>query len=373
MPDLFKEISAIVEEDAYFILNRGEKVKCYSQRSLVRESRGLVELLGQAVEQKKKLIWIAPFHQGIYNALAEKDRNWIFWIAPVSFTEIPPDQNILSEPKALEYFLLDVRRGDSFFVQVHPALSSTDLLNSVNLLLKKSAMRIKTIDHFQILWAINFKRNSEMWQALPDIKQMQGEVKKPDLFILGGPGVDSKIKNFLKPVEPPAKPQSTPVIWCADTALPALLAYGLVPQLVFSLDAGFASYEHFVLAVDQGKVNQLLSVVDPLVFSAVLKLPFKRKFTYANSNPLIQGSVPQLWQKPFTVIENKTDDVYGLMTGVHEKLFNAPNPETWGLDGGPVKSVTHLRGSAYHRRQYYSLNRLQSPETYFYHFSKRYK
>ena len=155
-------------------------------------------------------------------------------------------------------------------------------------------------------------------------------------------------------------------IWSADTALIPLLIRKQHPSLIFSIDAGMGSFEHYTYA--KFNINQKLTfVLDPLSFPKYYTIDIN-KYTYASSHPLIQDI-----RHPHPILINQTGDVYGIMKALYEFLFPRKKmPDVIGHDPTSIHYTTHLRGSAYHQRRYHKMNRLDSPETYFYELSRTY-
>jgi hypothetical protein len=370
MDQIFHKLQVVADgNDPYLVainVNAPVKHKIYSDKSFIRETKALSARLSNCLETNKTLVWVAPFHEKIFSNLEKHLVKNLVWISPVNFTPAP--KFIIDNLDKLQFFLREINRSDSFLIEVHVCFKLFGLQdsfqNSLLRFIKNSAVRLKTIAHFSSLWKNNFRRNHKKWLLLPDISKI--DLALPDLFVLGGPSVDlyiSQLKNHKN-------------IWCADTALPTLLHYNILPQCVFSLDAGHGSYEHFITSIDNDNISKMTLVVDPLSFSPLFDLKFKNTFTCANSNPLVQQS-----KNAFTIIENSTDDVSGFMQGVYKSVYenestenlNLKNPpKIIGHDRGHVKKVTHLRGSAYHLRQYSRNNRLSTPELYFYRLSSRY-
>lgn len=379
---IFEVLKTAVEADGYFLTDPKTLVKhkVYSLKSLAREARTLTVTIEKCIKAGKTLLWIAPYHEEILAGLDENLRQNLVWISPASFT--PPSaalSTIITGDEGLQYFIREITPQDSFSIEAHNVFSAFGLrdflLGKILDILKNSAVRLKTIAHFANRWQVNFQKNRQKWLALPDVSTMT--LAQPDVLVLGGPSVDLHIHEIRGKK-----------IWCADTALPTLLSYAITPDCVFSLDAGHGSYEHFITAIDRSEISRTTLVVDPLSFSPLFDLGFQKTYTCANTNPLVQET-----KNPFTIIKNQTDDVCGFIWGVYNLLFektdesfsfdstkNFPGkkdlekkrPLVFGHDRGHIRKATHLRGSAYHRRQYFLSNRLATPELYFYRLSSRY-
>ncbi len=224
-------------------------------------------------------------------------------------------------------------------------------------LFERAAVRLKTIRHFGRLWQINFRLNAV--RETHDIIRLKE--LPPDLLVMAGPSLDAALPEAAR-----AK-----LIWCADTALPALVAHGIYPRVVFSVDAGFASSEHFCgLSSDIGTRSTVL-VCDLLGNAAVQRLPFEEKLTYQSSHPLVQQFCSAAGHA-LTPVENPSGDVGSLMRNVHALLFNSAEVKVVGHDGRSLRKITHARGTAYFKRSYMQQNRLFTPESYFARLSRRY-
>jgi hypothetical protein len=354
--DLFTSLKSIKKEDGYYFLCN-EEVKVYTEKSLQRESKSLNSIIDECSQKKKLLIWISPFHSDIYNNLSNNHKKQLIWIAPLLFTNFSSEEysGIIFNNATLKYFLNEVKKNNSFIIKAHPTLFKYNFDLLLQKLIQQSASRIKTIDHFEKIWKNNFTKNKNKWLKIKDIKAI--ELIPPDLFILGGPSVDDSYKKIKKSQH----------IWAADTALPLLAHLNISPDLVFSIDAGFGSYEHFIQPIEKKILSNSIAVLDPLTFPLVYDITFKKIFTYAHLNPLIQAT-----HHNFTYLTNNTNDVFGLMASVFHLMFDLKLPEVIGHDCGHINKATHFRGSAYHRRQFGKCNRFITPEKYFFQLSDRY-
>jgi len=334
-----------------------QPVKVYTARSLTRESSHLATLINKAADDKKKLIWIAPYHRDIEQNLPIGLSKNLIWVAPALFTPTSGDSVIGSEDSLL-YFIREITRKDRFAISTHRSIPQ-EVQVYISKQIEEGAIRLKTIEHFAKRWEYNFRRNLTKWQQAKDISEYNGG--PPDLIILGGPQVDRLLE----------KPEliARKILWCADTALGTLLHHQIVPQLVFSIDAGHGSMEHFIglIQLNNKLPKRLALVVDPLSFPGVFKPDWQEVYSYSSSHPLVTRLPAQK-----TFIENKTGDLGGCIDAVLKKLFPDSAPPVYGGDRKHHHKVTHLRGSAYHRFRYRKINRLSTPELYFFHLSKRF-
>ncbi len=353
----FSELSAEATEGRFFVLFQGKKIPIYSDRSGTRDLAQIRELIASVPAGHTALV-IAPYAGGLEDIF--NDRTRFVWIAPVLFTEhLPADDRLVADDAALEGFINNVGAAEKFtLLPIAQWQQAADyVVQATRALLERAAVRLKTIGHFGKLWQINFRVNAMPAAGYGDIKRLGG--KRPDALVMAGPSLDNAdLTGYM-------------TIWCADTALPALIARGIYPQVVFSVDAGFASREHFVGAVSAIHSHQMLLVCDLLGYPAVQRLPFAAHLAYASSHPLVQEfcavSRPDL-----TAVENPAGDVGSLMRAVYQKLFGDAAVKIFGHDGGHRRRVTHARGTAYFNRSFAAQTRLANVETYMLRLSRRY-
>lgn len=324
----------------------------YTERSLRREALAIKSYAEESSKKNQQLIFIAPFLPEIYDALAKNIQSQIFWLSITPCKS--KDENVIYGDQAWLFFQRNVKSSDQFMIKAHPALKPFDaideIISEVRLAFRGIAARIKTVQHFECIWQYNFRRNKKKWLASNclGIEKLQ----LPTVFILAGPSADQY--NF----------SIKDVVWCADTALSPLLKKGVNVELVFSIDAGFGTAEHFFgLDIDFSKLK---AVVDLMSFSILYRLPFAKRYSYASSHPLAQAL-----QTPFQSFENLQGDVFGLMKAVYFKLFpNKELPPIFGKDGKSKKHISHMRGSGYHRRMQLQQTRLKSVEQYLFQINQ---
>jgi len=358
MIDFFQAYKPSITEEFFELHSANNKVvRCYSQRSLNREAKSLTQKLLAAAHDKKKLIWVAPFHTTLLKFVNPEYLKFLIWISPAEFSD--PLMHIINSEEKWNYFLRDISMKDSFSIEIHHSLKSPEVNQFIREHLEQSAIRIKTIEHFEKPWEYNFYRNKKTWLNTPDITTMSAneQSNKPDLFVLGGSSVNNSFSEISKHKH----------IWCADTAFSPLVQNNIIPEVVFSLDAGMGSLEHFLPAKFTPHLKKVSLVIDPLSFPPVYSLPFQNIYTYAGSHPLIQKA-----RHKHTYLENMTGDVSGLMDALFLWMYKEPIPEVVGKDGTHISYVTHVRGSGYYYRQYGKMNKLFTPETYFLALSRRY-
>ena len=353
----FPQITGISSEGRFSVRYGGETITVFTARSAERDLTQLRNLLQSAAPGSIPVI-VAPYRSE-FSALFAGKEHFVF-IAPVAFTaELPEDRRLIADATAQEYFVNSVGKDDKYEIHVVPQWQSLSepMRRATQQLFERAAVRLKTIRHFGRLWQINFRLNAARQPT--DIARL--ESFRPDLLVMAGPSLDSSLPEAAR-----AK-----LIWCADTALPALAAYGIFPQVVFSVDAGFASSEHFCDLSGAIHKKAIVLVCDLLGNAAVQRLPFGEKLTYQSSHPLVQQFC-EAAGAALTQVENPQGDVGSLMRNVHALLFNSAEVKVVGHDGRSLRKITHARGTAYFRRSYAQQNRLFAPELYFARLSPRY-
>jgi len=319
----------------------------YSERGTTREMQLLTAL---RKENPGKLIYVGPYRA----EWREAESFFEAWI-PTGGEQWNPGPGIIVSADQWIEFLHSIRPEDSLTVVVHPSFPPSMYRETIDNCLRNSlayaAGRLKTLRHFTKIWEYNARRNAELWKAFT----FPEKIEKPDYFILGGPQVDNAVRNI---------PLGA-VLWVADTALFTVLHHGFSVSLTFSVDAGFASREHF-FGIPRKALSKLDIFVDFLSHPAVLALPFRKTYSYSSSHPLTPKSLPAL--------VNGSGDVKGIMTALFTKLFPGKDlPEMIGGTGLHSGLVSHLRGSAYHRRMATRANRFITAENYFRILSQRYR
>lgn len=352
----FPPLSVACENGRYICRHGETKLVFYSERSAARDLEQITALLESAGDSIPLIV--APYSSALAPLFASGRR--FFFFAPAIFTDnLPDDARLIADAEALEHFINSVGAEDRFVVQILPQWQNlrTAMLQAMRQVLEQAAIRLKTIRHFGRLWPINFRLNLPLLQKIPDIRKLP---VAPDVLVMAGPSLD---------MLPHIAPQSC--IWCADTALPVLLHKGIHPAVVFSLDAGYASQEHFLASGSYIRNGAAALVADALCSPAVLRLPFAQKYTYASSHPLVQ-EFRQNFRPDLTEIKNPEGNVGNLMLAVCTALFPAARPRVFGHDRGHRNYVTHARGTAYYHRSFAVCNRLGGIETYLLRLSRRY-
>ncbi len=352
----FPELGTSVENGRYICRHGDTKLTFYSERSAARDLQQISALVANAGDSVPLIV--APYTAALA-ALFDSDKHF-FFVSPASFTDqLPQDERLISDEESLTRFINAVQVEDNFAVQILPQWQHLGpaIGQATREVLARAATRLKTIRHFGRLWPINFRLNLPLLQSMADIGQLR---EAPAVLALAGPS--------LYPLPQPA-PGSC--IWCADTALPVLLHHGILPAVVFSLDAGYASQEHFCGAGAFIRSGVPALVADALCSPPVLRLPFRQKYTYASSHPLVQQFRDTV-RPDLTPVSNPEGNVGNLMLAVCAALFPSATPLILGHDRGHRKYVTHARGTAYYRRSAVNGNRLGGIEAYAHRLSRRY-
>jgi hypothetical protein len=353
----FREISIATVDGRFAIAYNGITIPIYSERSGARDLAQITQAIADTPDDHITLI-IAPYAEALAGVFAAKKK--FAFVAPVNFAAKPADDpRLIADDAALDEFINTIGANDKFSVYLIPQWreASDYVASAVRQLLERAAVRLKTIHHFEKLWRINFRVNAKAAVNYGDIAGLRR--LKPEYLVMAGPSLDNGIAEI----------QKAGTLWCADTALPALVAAGVHPAVVFSVDAGFASREHFVGCADA--LRRAYLVCDILGFPAVQRLPFAARLTYASSHPLVQ-EFAAVRRSDLTPVENAAGDVGSLMRAVHAKFFPGSIVKIVGHDGKHARYVTHARGTAYFTRSCAAQNRLKNTETYMLKLSRRY-
>lgn len=345
-----------LENGNTYIHHKNEKFKVFSDRSISREIKTIQKIINQT---DATILYVAPFHETMHHFLQNYiQKKKIVWVIG-GHNQINKPPFILNSIDAWQTFINSIKENDRFQIHIHPVLLNIFAKIGPNIQeeIKSAATRLKTIHHFSKTWEYNYKKNKAVWQdhAITDTMQLP----QPDVFLLAGPSAWDYIneQTFQK---------NRTVIWAADTVLPVLYSMNIMPDLVFSIDSGYGSMEHFI-GLSSEYINQLNTILDPLSFPKIMELNFNEKWIYESSHPLVQNS-------GFTSLRlyNGTGDVFGLMSAFFVNQFpDRQMPLIIGRDQKSIQYSTHLNGSAYHRRYGYLQNRTSSLELKFFTFSQK--
>lgn len=354
-PDFLPE-----KKDGKYIFRwHGQSHTFYTDRSGPRDLSAFAGRMSQ-VPVGHRLIIVAPYHTALAGLFREKAA--FVFLSPFSFSEtLPTDDRFFGDSGALVRFINTIEADDKFdiFIPSQWGPAQEIVAKATQAILGHAAIRLKTIRHFGRLWPVNFRLNSQRLGNYGDIAELK-EIGIPDALVMAGPSLDSRFAEL----------KSKACIWCADTAVPVLLARGIFPRVIFSVDAGFASLEHFVGATQILKTQKVILIADLTGQPAIQRLPFSRILTFASSHPLVQSLMAR--DSRFTPLTNPMGDVGSLMKAAHETLFGKAPAAIFGHDGGQRRRITHARGTAYFTRTYNRQNRLLNVESYMLALSRRY-
>lgn len=353
----FPHITGKTSDGRFSVEDSGTAITVFTARSAERDLAQLKDLL-QSTPPGSVPVIVAPYRAEFAGLFTPGTR--FAFIAPVSFAaELPNDKRLIADSAALEYFVNSIGKDDKFEIHIAPqwqALSEA-MRQSTQRIFERAAVRLKTIRHFGRIWQINFRLNAA--RPTTDIQRLKD--LSPDLLVMAGPSLDAAAEDLA----------GKKMIWCADTALPALVAKGIFPRVVFSVDAGYASSEHFCGSVSEIRSKEIVLVSDLLGNAAVQRLPFKEKLTYQSSHPLVQQFCSMTEHK-LTRVDNPRGDVGSLMRNIYALLFGERKVKVIGHDGRSRRKISHARGTAYYQRAFTRQTRLFTPELYFARLSKRY-
>lgn len=152
-----------------------------------------------------------------------------------------------------------------------------------------------------------------------------------------GPGLEDALADAANLRWLAARGANGGKVFSTDTALPALTARGIVPDLVLCLDGQLATYHHFVAGMPPVPlVADLLSL--PLL--GRLGVPVVR---YLSGHPF--GAVVQRWFPELPVLDGSLGNVSGLALRTAQSL-GAARVDAWGVD------FAYRNGQAYARATY---------------------
>ena len=353
----FPPISASASEGRFTVTSEGHTVTVFTARSAERDLAVIRGLLEKSTTGSIPVI-VSPYRAELAPLFSGQEK--FVLIAPVHFAaDLPADSRLVANNDQVEFFVNSIGQNDKYEIHVAPQWQSLadGMRIAAQRLFERAAVRLRTIRHFGRLWQINFRLNAAGNPA--DVSRLG--LFRPDVLVMAGPSLDAALADVAR----------ASLVWCADTALPVLAAHGIYPRVVFSVDAGFASQEHFCGLAGQIRQRQMLLVCDLLGNAAVQRLPFAEKLFYQSSHPLVQQYCSMTGHH-LTPVENPRGDVGSLMRNVYALLFGARAVPVAGHDGRSIRKITHARGTAYFSRTFGMQNRLFTPELYLAQLSRRY-
>ena len=358
---LWRELNhqAVFDGSKYIIQTDSAETTAYTVRSLSRDLNYFQEKLSRT--DKKKLLFIAPYYDALH-ALFKENSNFIFF-APVLFSNSVAHERLIVEDSDINFFVNSIQATDIFAVDIHPSLLAFREIieNKINQVFSAAAHRLKTIQHFYRRWPMNFRVNQTAWLSALDLSSLPSE--PPDALVMAGPSLNDRVSEL----------RSKQNVWCVDTALPLLAFHKVKIRVVFSIDAGFASLEHFHAALKFTSLKNFSLVADVLTYPDIWRIPFKQIYTYQSSYPEAQAFAV-IHNKAFSTLINPTGDVGGLIVATYQKRFHRDPDRSiiYGHDGIHRRHITHARGTAYFNRMYQHSTRVHSIEGYFFKLSARY-
>jgi len=152
-----------------------------------------------------------------------------------------------------------------------------------------------------------------------------------------GPSLDDALespenRNWLDD-----RPDTGDRLFSTDTALPALTARGIVPDLVLCLDGQLPSYHHFVPARPPGV--PLVADLSSLPFLDRIGMPVVR---YLSGHPF--GAVIRRFFPELPVLDGSLGNVSGLALTTAQAL-GARSVETWGVDFAYRDGQAYAKGT----------------------------
>ena len=350
--------AVLKNNDVYLIRENAEPVLLYSSRSLAREAKILQEKLTDCMTNQKTLLYVGVWHSALEVILDDELlKHLVVLQSATGSLPIDGRARLLQTRPDWEEFLRSLNGKESFEVFIHPRMAKFDFLGQLQADLRMAAGRIKTIHQLQNLWQYNARRNRPLWKRARSLSQYR--LSAPPVILSAGPSLTDWLQAN--------RGQHFAELWCADTALPAALNAGLKPALVFSIDPGFASMEHF-WAVDKSQRGNFALVVDTLSYPGVWELPVDSLYSYRGSNPLADEA-PAAWPQLF----NAGGDVTGLMISfANFRGYKTENLQIAGNEGVHRRYVSHARGTSYFQRYCNLSDRFKTAENYFYILSARY-
>lgn len=146
-------------------------------------------------------------------------------------------------------------------------------------------------------------------------------------------------------------------LFATDTSLPTLIAYGIEPDAVISIDCQHISYYHFV----SGKPRHIPLFLD-LSSPPVLATLSDHTYFFSGGHPLTQY-ISRYW-KPFPVVDTSGGNVTYAAIALADQL-GASQISLYGADFSYPEGETYARGTYIHRLFHYKQDRLHPVEALF--------
>ena len=165
----------------------------------------------------------------------------------------------------------------------------TEVLRKVRDAVSEKLTGIATILNFKGKWLKNTLVNLPAVYKSPGVSAIRDKFRGlPAIIVSAGPSLDKNIKELRK-----AKGKA--VIIAVGTSLRALLRENIPPDLVISLDAGEANYEHF-RGIGYGK---LPLVFDLMVYPQILEDHQGLKFVFNEKETWLSRSLAEVDDKGY--------------------------------------------------------------------------
>lgn len=216
----FPHTTVKASEGRFNVEYEGKAITVFTARSAERDLAQLKSLIQSAVPGGVPVI-VAPYRSEFAELFTQGAR--FVFITPASFAaDLPEDDRLIADDAALEYFVNSVGQDDKFEIHVVPQWQGLTeaMRQAAQQLFERAAVRGYAL--YAILAGCgntDFRLNAV---RLPtDIARLKELC--PDLLVMAGPSLDAALHEIAR-----AK-----LIWCADTALPALAARGIFPRWYF--------------------------------------------------------------------------------------------------------------------------------------------
>jgi hypothetical protein len=185
--------------------------------------------------------------------------------------------------------------------------------------------------HFGMRWFSNIIRNMGRAQFRnPGPPQINAASTRHTAICAAGPSLDDQIPLLLE------RRESLFVI-AADTSLPALLAGGVKPDAVVSIDCQHISYYHFIGA-DCADIPLFLDIASPPMLSGFSRSPF----FFCGGHPLA-SYISKKW-KPLPVLDTSGGNVAYACLSLAQQL-RARRITVYGADFSYPLGRTYARGT----------------------------
>jgi hypothetical protein len=188
--------------------------------------------------------------------------------------------------------------------------------------------------HFGKRWFSNIIRNILNIESENSIcKKIPSSIQEAAI-VAAGPSLDQQIPALKE-----CKSRQVFIISC-DTALPALLHYGIEPDAAVSIDCQHISFCHFLCCGRRNlpNITLILDIASPPLLSSFSLSPL----FFSSDHPLAQYI--SLYWKPFPKLDTSGGNVTYAALSLAENL-GAKRVTLFGADSSYVNSRTYARGT----------------------------